>query len=77
VSPLRTALAFGMTAVAKVLVARLLPAADSEARYRAPNRCNLEGNHAHSTPLHQAVLSLGPSTGRRRTCPPKKKKARP
>jgi ankyrin repeat protein len=59
-------------------VARLLPAADGDARHRAlslaaqeghvdsvrrlldagedPNRFNLEGNHAHSTPLHQAVI---------------------
>jgi hypothetical protein len=58
--------------------ARLLPAADSEARHRAlslaaqhghaevvrllleagedPNRYNPEGNHPHTTPLHQAVL---------------------
>jgi ankyrin repeat protein len=58
--------------------ARLLPAADAEARHRAlslaaqeghadivrllldagedPNRYNLKGNHAHSTPLHQAVI---------------------
>src|SRR3954469_4338668 len=97
-SPLQTALVFGMTDAAKVLVrrgaridlpsaaglglaadaARLLPAADAEARHRAlslaaqhghvdvvgllldagedPNRNNLEGNHAHSTPLHQAVI---------------------
>jgi Ankyrin repeats (3 copies) len=58
--------------------ARLLPAADDEARQRAlslaaqqghaevvrlllaagedPNRYNPEGNHPHTTPLHQAVL---------------------
>jgi hypothetical protein len=58
--------------------ARLLPAADAEARHRAlslaaqqghaevvrlllaagvdPNRYNPEGNHPHTTPLHQAVL---------------------
>jgi ankyrin repeat protein len=58
--------------------ARLLPAADNEARHRAlslaaqhghaevvrllleagedPNRYNPEGNHPHTTPLHQAVL---------------------
>jgi ankyrin repeat protein len=58
--------------------ARLLPAADHEARHRAlslaaqhghaevvrllleagedPNRYNPEGNHPHTTPLHQAVL---------------------
>jgi ankyrin repeat protein len=59
--------------------ARLLPAADAEARHRAlalaaqhghaaivrllldagedPSRYNPEGNHVHSTPLHQAVLT--------------------
>lgn len=71
---LSTAAGLGLTDEA----ARLLPAADAEARHRAlslaaqeghaeivrqlldagedPNRYNLEGNHAHATPLHQAVV---------------------
>jgi hypothetical protein len=97
-SPLFTALVFGMSGAAKILVkrgagidlpaaaglglvdhaARLLPSADHEVKHRAlslaaqhghaelirllldagedPNRYNPEGMHAHSTPLHQAVL---------------------